>query len=81
MTVDRLKDACDAQPFRPFVMHLADGRQIPVVHREFVLSVPSGRTVVVCQPDDTLNIIDLLLVTDWEFKPVANGAGSKRRKG
>jgi hypothetical protein len=81
MTIDRLKDVCEAQPFRPFVMHLADGREVPVVHREFLLSVPSGRTVVVCQPDDTLNIIDLLLVADLEFKPVANGNSSKRRKG
>jgi hypothetical protein len=80
MTIDRLKDVCEAQPFRPFVMHLADGREVPVLHREFLLSVPSGRTVVVCQPDDTLNIIDLLLVTDLEFKTAANGTSGKRRK-
>jgi hypothetical protein len=61
-------------------MHLADGREVPVLHREFLLSVPSGRTVVVCQPDDTLNIIDLLLVTDLEFKTAANGTSGKRRK-
>ena len=34
------------------------------------MTAPSGRTVVVMQPDDTLNIIDLLLVTDLELKPV-----------
>jgi hypothetical protein len=42
-------------------------------------TVSSGRTVVVCQPDDTLNIVDLLLVTDLEFKATTNGAGKKRR--
>ncbi|HEX4131698.1 MAG TPA: hypothetical protein VHZ24_16805 [Pirellulales bacterium] len=77
MTVEQLRDAYSAQPFRPFAIHLADGREIPVLSREFILTVPSGRTVVVCQPDDTLNIIDLLLVTDLEFHPTANG----RRKG
>jgi hypothetical protein len=36
--------------------------------------VPAGRTCVVMQPDESVNIVDLLLVTDLEFKPVsANG--------
>jgi hypothetical protein len=79
MMIEQLRAAYNAQPFRPFVIHLADGRAIPVNHREFIMTVPSGRTVVVVQPDDTLNIVDLLLVTDLEIRPVANGS-SKRRK-
>ena len=78
MTIDRIKDLYAAEPFRPFVLHLADGRQVPVHHREFLLAVPSGRTVVVCQPDDTLNIIDLLLVTDVELRRTANGTRRRR---
>jgi len=58
-------------------MHLADGRQIAVHHREFLMSSPSGRTVVVYQPDDSLNIVDMLLVTDLELKP--NGGASQHR--
>ena len=69
MTIEQLQDRIRAEPFRPFVMHLADGREVPVVHREFLLTSPSGRTVVVFQPDDHMNIIDLLLVTDLELKP------------
>ncbi len=79
MTIERLREAYEAQPFRPFTMHLADGRQIPVLHRDFVMAVPSGRTVIVCQPDDSLNIIDLLLVTDLEFR-LANGSSRRQRK-
>jgi hypothetical protein len=77
MTIEQLRNAYNARPFRPFVLHLADGREIPVVHREFVMSVPSGRTVVVCQPDDTLNIVDLLLVTDIEIGPSAPAPGAR----
>jgi len=58
-------------------MHLADGRRISVKHHEFVMSSPSGRTVVVYQPDDSLNIIDMLLVTDLEIRP--NGGTSRPR--
>lgn len=68
MTIEQLRKLYQAEPFRPFVMHLADGRQIPVLHPEFIASAPSGRTITVYQPDDTANIIDLLLVTDLEVQ-------------
>jgi hypothetical protein len=71
MTVDQLRTALHAQPFRPFTIHLADGREMAVRHREFVMPSPSGRTAAIYQPDDTLNIIDLLLVTDLEFRPAS----------
>jgi hypothetical protein len=80
MTIEQLRDAYHAQPFRPFVLHLADGRQVPVLHREFMMTVPSGRTIIVCQPDDTTNIIDLLLVTDLEFKSAKNGSRKSRKR-
>jgi hypothetical protein len=43
------------------------------------MAAPSGRTIIVVQPDDTMNIIDLLLVTDVELKLHRNGA--RKRKG
>jgi hypothetical protein len=67
MTIERIREAYHAEPFRPFVLHLADGRQIAVHHPEFMAAAPSGRTVTVYQPDDTMNVVDLLLVTDLEF--------------
>lgn len=79
MTIEQLRSVYNAQPFHPFTIHLVDGRNVPVHHREFMMAVPSGRTLFVCQPDDTVNIIDLLLVTDLELKPTTNGS-RKRRK-
>jgi hypothetical protein len=77
MTTDQLRTALGDQPFRPLALHLADGRNIIIRHREFAMLSPRGRTVVVYQPDDSMNVVDLLLVTDLEIP--ANGA-SKRRK-
>ncbi len=68
MTIVQLRNLYYAQPFMPFVMHLADGRKIPVRHPEFIAAAPSGRTVTVYQADDTFNIVDLLLVTDLEIE-------------
>lgn len=80
MTIDQMQAAYTAQPFRPFIIHLANGSQIPVLSPEFILSVPSGRTIVVCQPDDTLNILDLRLVTHLEIKPSTNSVIKRRRR-
>jgi len=77
MTIEQVRQLYNAAPFRPFIIHLADGRQIPVKHREFMAISPSGRTIVVYQTDDTSNIIDLLLVTDLEIR---NGKAPKSRR-
>ena len=79
MTIEQIRAVYNAQPFQPFTIHLADGRAVPVLHHEFFMAVPSGRTLFVCQPDDTVNIIDLLLVTDLELRP-AKANGQRRRK-
>jgi len=78
MISERIRQLWKAEPFQKFTMHLADGRQIPVLHREFLMISPSGRTANVYQPDDSLNIVDLLLVTDLEVRP--NGGAHRRGK-
>jgi hypothetical protein len=79
MTIEQVRQLYNAQPFRPFIIHLADGRALPVNHREFIMTVPSGRTIFVAQPDDRVNIIDLLLVTDIELSPTEHGSRRRRR--
>jgi hypothetical protein len=75
MTIEQLKTVHQAQPFRPFSIHLADGRSIYVPHREFLSHSPSGRTVIVYNLDDSFSIIDLLLVTELEVHKSASTSG------
>lgn len=77
MRMTELRELRDATPFKPFVIHLADGRTIPVRHRDFLMSSPSGRTMIVYQPDDSFAIIDVMLVTSLRVK--ANGRSSHRK--
>jgi hypothetical protein len=79
MTIDQIRTLYDAQPFQPFIIHLADGREIPVDHREFMMRAPSGRTIAVYGRDDCAHVIDLLLVTDLEIRPARNGSRRRRR--
>jgi len=76
MTIEQVKQLYNSAPFKPFVIHLADGRLIPYKQREFMATAPSGRKKVIYGPDDYFNIIDLLLVTSLEVK---DGKTSKRR--
>jgi hypothetical protein len=79
MTIEQLRAAYQARRFRPFVMRLADGREIVVPSPEFIWTTPSGRTVVEAQPDETLNLVNLLLVTDLEIKPDGTPPSKRRR--
>lgn len=80
MTIEQLRAAYDAQPFRPFDLHIADGRRIPVEHRDFLMTVPKARTIVVAEPDGSIHILDLLLVTDVQLRPLAANGSRKGRR-
>jgi hypothetical protein len=72
MTTPQLRSMLQAAPFRPFEIYLADGRALSVPHPEMVAITSGGRTIGVATSDDTIEIVDLLLVTS--LKPHANGA-------
>ncbi len=78
MTIEQLRKMHLAQPFQPFEIHLADSRTLTVEHPEMLSQSKTGRTIAVAQPDDTIEIIDLLLVVS--IKPLANGSHRRRRK-
>jgi len=75
MTMEQLREAHQARPFRPFKLCLADGREIDVRHPEFLLLHPrSARTFVVATSPESYRVVDLLLVTSLDF-----GYGRARR--
>jgi len=63
MTAEQLRTMREANPFRPFTIHLADGRMLTVPHRDFVSQSPAGRTIIVYRADEAFSVVDLLLVT------------------
>jgi len=67
MTADELKRHITAIPFQPFRVHVADGRDIPVRGRDFILLTPSGRMAYVFQPDDSHHVLDVLMITGIHF--------------
>ena len=61
MTTDQLPNLIKSQPFLPFTIRTADGREVKVLHPESI-AYKGGRIAVVLNPDESVDIIDLLLV-------------------
>lgn len=79
VTIEQMREALKNEPFRPFVIHIADGRQVRVAHPEFVAFTGGGRTIIVgASKGDGFQILDLLLVTSLEFED--SKRVSKRRR-
>jgi len=74
VTVDKLREVPGTQPFKPFTIHVADGRDVPLAHPEFVSVDPEGCVMHVFQEDGRSKFIDFVLVTGIEL-----GGGKPRR--
>ena len=79
MRIEELRTLHQAQPFRPFAIHTADGRTFPIPHSEFLAYDQEGVTVVALRNDHTFSILDLDLVTELEVLP-ANGKSKRRSR-
>lgn len=75
MTTEQIRKLHQTQPFRPFAIHLADGRSIEVHHPENLAL--GGRTIAVFEDPEAAEIVDLLLVTS--LRPLPASARARRR--
>jgi hypothetical protein len=78
MTVEQIKELHFARPFRPFIMHLADGRSFEVNHPEFLSYSRSGRILHFVTPQDHQEHIELLMVVSVEEE--SGRTRARRRK-
>jgi hypothetical protein len=76
MRLEQLRGLITAQPFRPFTIHLPEGRAVPVVHHDFALLAPDGRTLFAYGPDLSFNMIDVMLITSIQIGPPPTGQGA-----
>lgn len=76
MTYEELRTAVRRQPFVPFVLHMAGGREIRVRSPEFIFVPPETSRTFIVYEDKAHDLIDLLLVESIEFK---NGRTGRRR--
>ena len=70
MLVDNFDELWQARPFRPFSVHMADGRSILVRSPEFAWHAPAHRIVWIAEGagDARVRMVDLHLVTSLEIE-------------
>ena len=78
MTIEQLRQMHQARPFQPFGVHMADGRHLDVAYPEFLAHTATGRTVTIARPDESFEVLDLLLVTSLE--PINGRSRSCRQR-
>jgi hypothetical protein len=59
MTLEEFRKVWRAEPFQPFIINVADGRNVYVARSEYVCRSPSERTIIVNLPDDSFEFIEL----------------------
>jgi hypothetical protein len=67
---EQIRELLRAQPFRSFTIHLPEGRQVKVVQHDFALLSPDGRTLLAYGPDNSFNMIDVMLIASIEVGPL-----------
>ncbi len=79
MDIEGIRDVLHKQPFKPFVIRLADGRSLPVPHPDFVAL--GKRRIVVVNQDDTTATVEPLLVVSLDTLPPKPHKGNGKRPG
>ncbi|HEY3392249.1 MAG TPA: hypothetical protein VGK58_06065 [Lacipirellulaceae bacterium] len=76
-----IREALHKQPFEPFSLRLADGRALPVPHRDFVALHP--RRIIVISEDASWSVVEPLLIVSIDYdtppKKGTNGSGRRRK--
>ena len=72
--IEAIREHVRSRRFRPFELHLVDGKVLAVPHPEFVLFAPSAPEFVVVTPENEFNILDAASVARIRPKPVGKSA-------
>jgi hypothetical protein len=78
MRVDEIRRVQRAEPFQPFVIHLADGREFAVDHPEFMWMSRSNRTLIVDDVEGNIELIDPVMVTSLTIPAGRSGDGARK---
>ena len=64
MAPDRIRQLIRTIPFKPFTVELGSGKRVFAKHADYVSLSPAGRTLVIHDDDDNMEIIDVFLITN-----------------
>jgi hypothetical protein len=69
MSSEEIRKLMRNQPFKPFIVCLPSGREVPVIHHDFAFLSPDGRTLFTYQKDNSFDMIDVISIENFKFGP------------
>lgn len=75
MIADQLRKVLRARPFKPFTVHLADGRRMTMDHPELMSVSPGGKTAHFASGRESFERIDVVMITS-----ISTGERRRKRK-
>jgi len=63
MLKEQIRELLRAVPFVPFVIHMAGGKSVPVVHPDFILAASDAPHVIVEEPNGRNHTLNVMLIT------------------
>jgi hypothetical protein len=76
MTSGQIRRHLEAAPFQPFRVPMPNGRYADVPHPDYLHIFPGGRFASVVHPDETMEVMDVFLITSIQN---LSGKGRQRR--
>ncbi len=74
MDLNAIRDALHQQPFRPFAVRLADGRELTVPHPDFVAITNRSFIIVDRQTPESYSIIEPILIVSLEYQKASTAS-------
>lgn len=63
-TTSQVREVIQAQPFRPFIVRLADGRNYQIDHPELAMLGPGNMNILFVCGDEAIHLIDVPLIVE-----------------
>jgi hypothetical protein len=80
MTPQAIRSLMNQEPFLPFRVHMADGRAIEVLGRDYIAISPTGTTFAIGQKDGAIALLDVAGVASLEISMRAPCKTNRRKK-
>ena len=67
MIAEEIRALLHAQPFRPFTVHLSDGKEVTVHHHDYGWLLPSGYQLIYENPEGKVHLMNVAQIAEITY--------------
>ena len=70
MVAEEIRAVLHAQPFRPFTVHLSDGKEVCIHHHDYAWLLPSGFQLIFESAGGKVHLINVAQIAEITYEAV-----------